>query len=73
MKSRRGFKSIRVDSIDYLYSVSAKSLIVYNHDQRIVIPLDPSVIGLSWRGKHEDRGFGKRQVAAMIRNFKERT
>ena len=68
MKKRKGFKRIIVDGVEYQYSVSlnTNSLIVYSDDIRSVYTLTPTNT-TTWRGKHGDGGYGKREIAQIIR------
>ncbi len=67
MKSRKGFRRITVDAVTYLYAVSlcTHKMIVYQGDQRFEWSLSEG--GNTWRGKHGDGAFGKREVADIIR------
>ena len=75
MKRRKGFRQVVVDGTPYQYAVSKDRLIVYDTTgQKFEIPLQPlSALGLAgsvtWRGKHGDRSYGKREVAALIRTI----
>lgn len=71
MKARKGFRQIEVDGVKYLYvvSLSTHKIVVYQGDQRFEWPL-PEPDGTpntSWRGKHGDGAFGKREIAEIIR------
>ena len=69
MKTRKGFRSITVDTVTYLYAVSLRThkVIVYQGDHRFEWSL-PECDGTpdTWRGKHGDGAFGKHEVAEII-------
>jgi hypothetical protein len=57
--------------VTYLYSVSLRThkIIVYQGDQRFEWQLPNSdKMSTSWRGKHQDGAFGKREVAEIIQD-----
>ena len=65
---RAGFKAITVDGAVFQYAVSLASqkLFLYGSDgKRHEIPL-PKNDSKSWRGKHGDGSWGKREVAALM-------
>lgn len=71
MKCRKGFKNIVVDGILFQYAVSLAQhkLIFYVESDPIkfVTDLVPDNNSTSWRGIHGDGGWGKREVAKLIR------
>lgn len=82
MKKRKGYRHITVNGREYLYRVSVKTMqcIFYNEEgSRIVVRLDqtgPNIESLtqemwahSWRGKRGDNTWGKRVVAALLRDY----
>lgn len=77
-KRRRGFSPITVDGTCYQYTVSLarQEVIVYSvpEDVKVVLamhPLPPDSTppgqSPSWRGKGGHAGWGKREVADLIR------
>jgi hypothetical protein len=67
---RHGFRSIVVDGAAFQYAVSLSVgvVVVYAEDgARRELEMIPVESGKSWRGKHRDGGWGKRQVAELIR------
>jgi len=77
MKARKGFRPIVVDAVRYLYvvSLSANKIVVYQGDRRFewLLPEPDGTPSTSWRGKHMDGAFGKREIAKIIRtNMKRR-
>lgn len=73
-KKRKGYKKIVVDDVEYQYAISFSGngqIIIYQNDQRYVWPLLNIATGAdpSWRGEHGDGGWGKREVAAVIRRM----
>lgn len=79
-KKRKGFRNIVVNfppAIEFQYTVSLRTgqLICYNVNtgQKYAFDLIPEGESLSWRGKHDAGGWGKREVAILIkRNFNGR-
>jgi len=68
MKARKGFRQIEVDGVKCLYAVSLGTykVVVYRGDKRFEWSL-PEPGSTSWRGKHGDGAFGKREIAEIIR------
>jgi hypothetical protein len=70
MRTRKGFRRIIVDGVEYLYAVSLSThkIVVYQGDQRFewLLPEPDAEPSTSWRGKHGDGGFGKREIAKII-------
>ncbi len=80
MKKRKGFHPITVDGIPYQYALSfpafkAPLVVVYSETAKMEIPLDYVAIPErkdvepTWRGKHSDKGFGKYEVATLIKHY----
>ena len=78
MKHRTGFRKIVVDGIEYQYDISfpvnrPALVVVYSETEKMEIPLDSAPIPTrpdvapTWRGKHTDKGFGKYEVACLIK------
>ena len=68
MKKRKGFKKIVVDGVEYQYAVSltANILIVYKGAIRHMLDLTTGDT-TTWRGKHRDGAYGRKEVAEVIR------
>lgn len=81
MKRRSGFKKIVVDGIEYQYIISfpvdkPALVVVYSSDTtKMEIPLksatiiDRQDVPPTWRGKRGDKGFGRYEVACIIKQY----
>lgn len=70
--SRKGFRSIVVDGERYQYAVSLRTSKIITYDasglrRELAMPHN-EYRSDSWRGKHCAGGWGKREVADLIRN-----
>jgi hypothetical protein len=71
MKTRKGFHPIVVEGHVYRYDISlgqSVAVVYDDKDAKHILPFkcgaEPST---SWRGKHDEGGWGKREVARLIK------
>lgn len=74
MKPRKGFKKITVNGHNFQYAVSfskttTPKLVVYNeNDTKMIVDL-PIIESQSWRGKHGDGAWGKKEVSIVLKGY----